>query len=328
MALVITYDNESLQDGLGSQALRILGIYSVAKLLGIHYQHTPIMAFEEEYSHGMKEENAESNLLDQVNDFFCFPSKTRKTQVEEVLRKREIGFLALLRLRLRFLFTKKTVLLRLLLPFNITDRIPWVYSAGIYYLRRRNQDALVPKDIYVVHVRRGYGYLTMNPAFFRPRHLPYDYYSAALGVIANRFFHDKQLKIIVHTDLSPIDIKWKPFQERQVAAAKKSLGVEGKFEGLLLPGIDLKERIKFPENALVEIEYCSSFMKTFLDMSNCKVLIQSKSSLSYLAGLLNRGIVIWPNSHGHARYPLWKNSLKLGLRQEDFRPLIEGRPDR
>ena len=39
----ITYDNQSLQDGVGAQTQRILSIYWIAKLNGWNYHHSPII---------------------------------------------------------------------------------------------------------------------------------------------------------------------------------------------------------------------------------------------------------------------------------------------
>lgn len=327
MPLLITYDNETMQDGLGSQALRLLGIFSIAKVLGIGYQHSPIVSLAEEYSHRLKNDSDETDLLREVNNFFLFPSRIFNPKVNEVLVMREIEFLPLLKLKARYLFSRKVVLLRLLLPFKITDRNPLIYMFGIRYLRRLQSRLLLQNDTTVVHVRRGYGYLYSDPATFRPRHLPYEYYSAALEVVRKKFFKDREFNVIVHTDLSPVDINFRPHKPQTSDWVLQFSGVEAQSNGLDLPGINLEEKVRFPKNSLVEIQYCSEFMQTFLDMCNCRVLIQSKSSLSYLAGLLNRGTVIWPSSHGHAKYPSWINSLKIGLSHQEFKPMMEGSPD-
>jgi len=327
MPLLITYDNQTMQDGLGSQSLRILGVFSIAKVLNIGYQHSPIVSFVEEYAHHLNNDNDETDLLREVNKFFLFPSRILNPKVDQDLVMREIKILPLLKLKIKYRFSKKVVLLHLLLPFKITDRIPLIYLVGISYLRRLQSRLLIKIDTTVVHVRRGYGYLYSDPTTFRPRHLPYEYYSAALEVVSRKFFKDRDFKLIVHTDLSPIDINFKPHKLQTSVWALNFSGVEAQSNGLELPGINLEERIRFPKNSRVEIQYCSKFMQTFLDMCNCSVLIQSKSSLSYLAGLLNRGVVIWPSSNGHSKYPSWVNSLKIGLSHQEFKPMMEGSPD-
>jgi len=325
--LVLTYDNESLQDGLGSQALRILGIYSIAKVFFIRYQHTPIKEFIEERAHGLTGKRSESRLLNQVNEFFHFPSSTLKSNNFEILTMRNISGKTLLKLKLRHLFTRRIVVLRLLLPFNITDRLPRIYSIGVRHLRRQHRQLLVQKDITVVHVRRGYGYLYSEKSSLRPRHLPFKYYSSVLECVAKKKYGDT-FQVIVHTDLSPTQTKWRPFQKKVGAAIERIQKTKSRSDGFNLPGVNLRETISFPMNAIVRIEYCSDFMKTFLDMCNCTILVQSKSSFSYLAGLVNSGLVIWPSSHGHSKKPGWLDSTELGLDPERFIPLIEGSPER
>lgn len=327
MPLIITYDNSSMQDGLGSQALRILGIFSIAKALRIKYIHNPIIAFVEEHSHRLNDRNDERRLLREVNDFFSLPSSRKKLKVEEVLTIKTINLTDLIRLKIKCFFSRKTVVLRLLLPFNITDRFPLLYSVGVRHLRRKNQNMLIAKDLSVVHVRRGYGYLYTEKSTLRHRHLPYSYYSAIIRIVSKRIYKDREFELVVHTDISPDNVTWIPFKRETLSAAEKIQGLHAVKSGLNLPGVDLQTRIVFPESASVKIEYCADFMKTFLDMCTCKVLIQSKSSFSYLAGLINPGYIVWPSSHGHSRYPRWKNSKKLGLAELDFEPLFEDRPD-
>src|SRR5271156_3784641 len=40
--LILTYDNTAATDGVGSQLHKIYGTYSVSRLLGICYFHTPL----------------------------------------------------------------------------------------------------------------------------------------------------------------------------------------------------------------------------------------------------------------------------------------------
>jgi hypothetical protein len=326
MPLILTYDNVSMQDGLGSQALRLLGVYSIAKLVRVPYLHSPITSFVEEYAHSLENSDDQLSLLKKVNAFFLFPSTIADMSNAIHLTKREIGLRGLLYMKLRFLLSRRMVVLHLLLPFKITDRLPWVYTFGARYLKRKNRRLLNYKNEVVVHIRSGYGYLCTDLSELRRRQLPFGYYNAVISAVSKKLVPDEIFKLIVHTDLSPVDTTWRPIQESILSDAKRVSGIDVDSEALHLPGVDLREKITIPKNATAQFKYCADFMETFLDMCNCQILIQSKSSFSYLAGLMNKGVVIWPIYHGHSRYPSWKSSLRLGLKKDLFQPLFEGPP--
>lgn len=61
-----------MQDGIGAQALRLLGLYSISKFFRISYFHSPIVDLIEEFSHGSKEESDLQQLIVRVNTFLTF----------------------------------------------------------------------------------------------------------------------------------------------------------------------------------------------------------------------------------------------------------------
>ena len=216
MTIYLTYDNETQQDGLGAQALRIVGIFSLAKLFMFKYLHSPIIDVLEEFSHKLESESELNLLIERVNDFFSFPCEKPPKKVDKVIKVRNPGVKVLLRYRLRYLLSKEIVVLKVLLPFGVTDRWPMIYSCAIRYLRKVNRKQLVTRNIVVAHIRWGYGYFYSDQKYIRARHLPFTYFTDILKEISCRYYASSNFSIVVHTDVSPEDTVWKPAQKRVI----------------------------------------------------------------------------------------------------------------
>ena len=321
MRLIIKYDNKCMQDGIGAQALRLLGLYSISKFFRISYFHSPIVDLIEEFSHGTKEESDLQQLIVRVNTFFNFPSIPGIPPNSKTIKVRQLGLKELLFFRIKSLFSKKTIVLDILLPFGITDRFPFLYKCGVRHLRNRHYHLLQKRHFVVAHIRRGYGYLYSDQRYIRPRNLPFSYFNDCIAHVSKKYFEDSEFRLIVHTDLSPNSLKWKPTQKRVLDGLKEVTGNYNAKE-IDIEGIRVEDHLQLPEKCQGEFHYCAEFFDTFLDMCSCEILIQGNSALSYLAGLLNENIVIWPARHGHSKYSTWINSESFGLKIRD--DLIRG----
>jgi len=67
MALYLTYDNQKLQDGIGAQALRILGIFSISQAFHIKYLHSPILKVVEDFTHVKNGKAMTVDLVSKMN---------------------------------------------------------------------------------------------------------------------------------------------------------------------------------------------------------------------------------------------------------------------
>lgn len=317
MTLYITYDNETQQDGLGAQALRITGIYAIAKVFGIRYTHSPILKVIEEYSHKLDSHSDLQAMIEKTNKFFAFPDAAPPKGVPKIIKIRNPGVKQLLSYRLKYLLSKEEITLAVLLPFGVTDRWPILYTQAIRYLRKLNHTQLNSQDFVVAHVRWGYGYFYSDQNYIRPRHLPFSYFTDVLRQVSLRYFKSSSFKIVVHTDLSPKDTTWRPAQQQVMNNYRKLVSQSSK-EQINIPGVDISKKVEFPLNSEVTIKYCHEFFETFLDMCTCKILVQGTSAFSYLAGLINSNTVIWPAQHKHKKIPRWISANKFGvsLREE------------
>jgi hypothetical protein len=313
MALYITYDNQELTDGLGAQALRIIGIYSIAQKYRIKYIHSPIIETIEEFAHGITNERDLLALINRANEFFHLPSVIHYPTFDLEFRIRNLNLRLLARMLLRYKFSPKSVLLRVCLPFGITDRNPEIYEHAIGDLRVRNSQLFhdCKENEIVLHFRMGYGQKTQVAPHVKPRFLPLEYYLSAIKVIAKNGLDQGIRNLVIHTDLSNKEVLWTPSAKR--LRQNISFGediVDGK---ILVPKSDVYEMFKSVEGMIVNVKYGADLLETFIDMANAGVLIMSRSAFSYLAALFNKNLVIYPSNHGHSPLNSWIKSDSVGI---------------
>ena len=282
--LYITYDDRKIRDGFGAQGLRIVGIFSIAKVFRLKYLHQGISEIgDKEELVGVTGDNFRySRVLDQLNGYLKFPSshepRDAKRQIQVEIHN--LGFRKLLIYILLSLLRPNRYILRVCLPFGVTDRLPWVYLFCRKYFPRINpaRAQVDTGTVNVVHIRAS----EHSPDKARPQLDPH-YYEKLMFL--PEFVFSDAVKWIVHTD----------FYAKDFLPGVKSERVL-KFESLI-------SRLILEEN--IDVYHYAEIEKVFRDMVNADLLIISRSALSYLAGILCKGKVVYPSNHGHAKLPKW-----------------------
>lgn len=306
--LYLTYDNEKKPDGIGAQLQRIFGIYSVSRKFRVRYIHSPILDTLEELAHNITSENSMKKMLAEVNSKYFFPSSELDVRVKtEYVHNLTISIL--LRSFLKATFGKNNILLRVCLPFGIMDKHPNWYNYAGSYIRSSKQSTKQPLNhVMVVHVRYGYQPIAGSNKASSPRFLPLTYYPESIKQILLRERLPLDSPILVHTDIPKEGGKWKPFQESKIAELS-SIGYEINNSYLHFNGLDLKGEY-FSEFPNLSVRHCAPLLDTLDDMINADVLLMSRSSFSYIAGIVNEGTVYIPRSHGHGKMSRWKWDFK------------------
>ena len=315
MTVYLTYDNESLQDGLGAQALRILGVFSIAKSLKLNYIHSPMKSTVEEFAHSST--NFEhSNTLNRFNAFFTFPEQNLNRIVHKEYCVRNLSIKQLIKIILKYRFSRKIVLVKVLFPFGITDRFPSIYNAGAKYLRGERKKDLYSNNVstIVCHVRLGYGWMYGEQAHVKKRKfLSPTYFSELSAKIINLYYPSSEADILVHSDVAVKDVLWKP-QTTETLDGYRMIANDSSIENILIRGRDLSKEIFPLPSRKINFIYCGDTFETFLDMCRADTLIMGVSAFSYLAGLLSINHVFWPSVHGHTKLNRWKVESDVGLK--------------
>lgn len=306
--IYITYDNQKKQDGIGAQLQRIFGLYSISRKLHLGYLHSPILDTLEELAHNVTSEFEMQTLLKDINSKYNFPSDVEIEFDEEiVVHNISLKFIAIL--YLKCVLSRKSILLRVCLPFGITDKHPnWYEYAGAYLRPNLLTENKNREKNFVVHVRYGYKPMLGSIETSAPRFLPLTYYADAVKSILNNEKLNIITKIVVHTDIPDKSGIWKPFQESKLSELS-AIGYEMQENTLSFNGLDLRGDY-FSEFPVVEVKYCAPILETLSDLINADVLLMSRSSFSYIAGIINNKSVYIPRSHGHAKLSRWKWDFK------------------
>jgi hypothetical protein len=193
--------------------------------------------------------------------------------------------------------------------------MPSIYKKGVEFIHKAHPNLMRTNGNIICHIRSGYGYLYSDQDYIRPKNLPFSYFDDTISLLY--FKRNKSsLPIIVHTDLSKADKYWKPAHPGVLENYRKLSGNKQARE-IHIKGVNLEKTLRFPKNSKTEIKYCDDFFNTFLDMSKAEILVMGNSTFSFLAGLINTNMVIWPQIHRHSKYPGWTSSEDLGIKLRD-----------
>jgi hypothetical protein len=318
MAIFLTYDNQTLQDGLGAQALRITGIYAVSRAFRLKYLHQPITNVIEDVGQGSNGESDQETLIAKFNEFFNFPSAREPKSNANKTSIRDLNLRVLLKILLKQSFSRSDLVVSVLLPQGVINRLPFLYKISAKHLRKANHALLFSHHShqFVVHVRRGYDEKYADLKYAKNRHLPFSYYSDILEALFANKVIPSGARGLIHTDLLNTPMTWVPKQAGIVDGFNKNSSQVGKND-IHLEGYDLSKEISLPGNTEIDIRYCDSLLSTFFDMCTTKVLIQGKSAFSYLAGIINTNVVIYPPKQSMAKLSEWRSAEDLGVQLRD-----------
>ena len=158
----VTYANDKHLDGPAAQLQRIYGVYSISRLLGLSYIHSPLIAIE--HSEGSHD------FLAMCNDVFNIPSDISLPSKYAIYETAHLDLATLERIKKESIRKKTFTLIRATYPYRITDIYPESYRAVKSISPFRFQKSSVVRV--AIHVRRG-------DALYRPkedRMLPDSYY--------------------------------------------------------------------------------------------------------------------------------------------------------
>jgi hypothetical protein len=279
----IRYDNVNFADGFGAQAIRLIGIFSIAQRYRLRYEHRDLRFDHPDELLGPH--SSQENYLLLLKDILFLMklpntgSSYRKKKI--VISMRTITRRVLIKLILKSLLSNSEIVINLQLPQGITDYHPEILELGAQVIRKNLSTLRPPQkaDAIVIHVRTG-NHTVKTPRFNALPQLTPAYYNEALNMVQTN-----EMKRIIHTDLFPIDI----------LNDAPSLRFE-KFRAYL------EEASKTQST---QILHYAPILSALGDMATAKVLVMSNSALSYFAGLMNINTVIWPPIHGHAKLKRW-----------------------
>lgn len=280
--LILSYNKDMLPDGLGAQFQRIITIKALSENLNCSFENTGIKDFDEAVFNQI-DQNSKINIINSWYELINVSGDKPKRAI--TINFNPTSYLHLLLLRTITRFMPFKIRLRIALPNIIVDKYPEVYNFCKNYLKLEKIQHTKPIRV-VVHIRRGEVLLSQ----FRDRYLPFEHYEKILQNLTNYFETFKieySLSILMESISNPI-------LDRQNEKVVRSLELDPNnpylvklSNGSFLLKDELIQESRFPLLSRGELVRNNNPLHDFGLMCVADVLIISKSSFSFSAGLLN-----------------------------------------
>lgn len=293
--LILTYDASNPKDGTGAQLQRILSIYCLATYLRLGYLHTKVLDVSTHPLDPFQSEELRRAYVQRINSIFKIESTAFEFSEEIFLKQLKLSFL--LKYAFISIIGQKIILLRIDEPYGVVDFLPeCLTEIPPFPLNAQVQ----PLEV-VIHHRRGVGNFAIYHNQKLSRESSQKYFNDCLDEIwaLNR----QRMKVSVLTDGSPVDLIY-PVPVSQRSNWIGTPGFDG--ENIVVKGEDLS--LQFTDERFdFSFVYGGDPLEAIAYMSSSRYLITSRSSLSYLGGILNKnGIVFTQSSFWHSPLPNWK----------------------
>lgn len=312
--LFLTYNNQATLDGVGAQLQRIISVFSVSKLARVGYLHSPLFDIDpqvfssSDFEERLPQIKIWNNLFRDDLEKFCPKVGDR------VFESASISLIQLRLLRFLSKFSRFRIICKLSNPRNITDKYPESLKVVSELMNDSLWDESARTGVeiltIVVHIRQGVLALSQ----FKDRLLPLGHYERILESVVNCLHREnRQFKIVVPQEsdrgvcLSMDD----PEVAKSIALNPNNPSLKFNNDGSVnliheTPSPELTP-ILFGARWLEE----SSTYSDFLQMIRADVLITSKSSFSFVAGLLNNKSIKIYTPFWHSAPSDWINSNDL-----------------
>jgi hypothetical protein len=277
-----------MQDGAGAQIQRILAIETLSSFLNIGYCHQEIIDIDSNYGDGLNDSNSKLEFIRHLNkylnfsDFTC--SHSEHSLINFKLWPRFERFFILTLYFLKFGLTKR----KRNYLFVISNPYPGIRDHGDLYnlvrlrhgVYRTNQSKKLSVKIHLPWAGIGAGQLP-------DRIISLKWYKTLLQQLNNRLTElGYECIFTFHTDgipgLKPNLLSLGVSQKTQEYWSENSLLTNGHLNWSY---IDIESEFDFLPR--VTVKYAISPIEVWNDMAEGDVLILARSSLSFVAGLLN-----------------------------------------
>jgi hypothetical protein len=305
----VSYYSGNQFDGTGAQLQRLASVYALSKYLGIDFIKTPLSGVTVHPTDPFRSENDYNQYLIRVGNFLQLdadncdnPNPNCKS-----INLSIISASSLLRIVALNAFQRSRIHLKVFQANSIIDNWPELIPNFV----KVNKNEITIAELgagrisIAIHYRQGAGGFPVYPGQKLSRQIDLDVYTKILKKLINELPEADTISITVFTDSPQEESSFTP-PEEQLTQWLDTPGFDGK-RVLIIP-TDFQPIMSFASNRVtVSIEHGGDPLDAFKFMTQADVLIMSRSSLSYLAGLLNlNGTVYFPVNFWHSPLRSWK----------------------
>ena len=310
----LTYDNEVQMDGVGAQLQRIVSIYGIAKKARVGYLHTGLKDIDPQvFSKSTFQER--ENELARWNQLFKRDLETfTQLPTDRIISSKHMSFLGLRVIGLISRFSKYRVICKMGNPRIISDKYPecLLHTPEMLGSEVTEIISAASKTEFkiVVHIRQGELVLSQ----FKDRLLPLSHYEQILGHIVP-LLESLNISYRILIPRENGQSKRIPTSDTKITRSisldpyNKNLHFTNDGYVTLVhekPSSDLTPNL-FKANWLPEESTYADFCK----MIQADLLIISKSSLSFTAGLFNKDSIKVYTPFWHTAPQDWINEAQL-----------------
>lgn len=314
--LFLTYDNSLVLDGVGAQIQRIVSIYGVSRLVKVGYLHAPIIDFDPQiFSDSTYAERLPD--IEKWNSLFRYDlPRYVQANGDFIFHTNKIGIRRLEILNFLSRFSRSRIICKMGNPRKITDEFPNILNSASELMSKpidKINSVNGSNDFkIVVHIRQGVLALSQ----FKNRLIPLSHYENVLGTVTKilkTFGIQYQIlipqetgqstrlsiensQVIQSMALDPDNAQVRVNNDGTVTLIHESLD-------LIVTPILCKTWWLEPASAFSDFEL----------MLNADLLIISKSSFSFLAGLINQKAIKIFAPFWHSTPDDWFNAEDIDL---------------
>ena len=305
--LVLSNDTHSKVDGAGAQIQRLLSLYSLSKEIKVGFLRQPFVDVSVHPLDPFQDDRSKADFVAQMNHLFelvedCPVSESSRFSLQA------LNVWTLLKFSLLCLRSRSPIVLSVVEAYPITDHYPdiaygVVDSLPNWKVYADSRAQALQRPLIAIHYRQGVGGLVLYPGQKIPRELPPSYFYSQL---INAFVdYDKNLTVHLFTDAPLDDMVYEPdVQQRE--HWESTPGFE---KGLMqIQGNNLEAYFR-DRKIDIAVHRGGNPLDAIAIMSKSDYLITSRSSLSYVAGLLNTsGSVVAADQFWHPSPTPWISS--------------------
>lgn len=292
--LYLTYDNEIIQDGVGAQIMRIIAIRAISQHFKLGYLHTGVKNLTVTQLDPFQNQQEIDQYIFSLNEIFKLASVNINNAKEEYqiynLTRKD-----LLIYGLRAMLLRKKILLKITIPFYITNRYPKALKNVSKLLPDFRLNQTQDKRKVVIHFRAGADPKHIDPGKSEARFIPIDYFDDIVSKIRKQN-PNLEFEVCLLTDAPPQAIHYSPLAEQ--LEKWKETGYKIENGSIEIKPLDLKAS-NLQRIPGFRVIHGGDPVEAVREMASADYLLMSRSTLSYLGAILNKsGTIIYPPRFG------------------------------
>lgn len=305
--MTVTYNSEFKNDGTGAQLQRQFGVFVLSRAVGCNFSYTPIKDVAIHPLDPFQSPGAYADYMSRLNSVFALASEIPTVPIFDLeVEIDSPSITSFVGLAFKSFFTGTKVLIRVGEPYKISEHFQSEYSEVLGRLQNwpRHVSDEELKTI-AIHFRQGVGGKVIYPGQSIPRELDLEYFrDAILGILSEE--NGSRIKLVVLTDAPNQSTSY----ETVVSQRDLWEGTPGFANGVLTISPFSFEPLK-DLGLELEVKSGGDPIEAIQVMSESDFLVMGRSSLSFVAGVLNkRGTVYAAPEFWHKPLPGWRQVIR------------------